>query len=123
MVKLIDRLFYERGNLRRTHKRGYELFIYPYFGIGTDTSRTYRNYPDELLSDVPASAHIESVLRLDVNVVKSMALPGAERFLQSLCRDVDAALDRIRRRNLPRTAANLHNYLMEIRNELSVRER
>lgn len=122
MVKMIDRLFYERGNSRRTHKRGYELFIYPYFGIGADTSRAYRNYPNELLEGVPRSVHLESMLQLDVHVVKNMSLPEAEEFLQMLCRDVEAAFDRIRRRNVPRTAVNLRNYLTEIRRELPSRE-
>lgn len=113
MVKMIDRLFYERGNSRRTHKRGYELFIYPHFGIGTDTYRAYRSYPDELLERVPRSRHLESSMRLDVNVVKNMPLSEAECFLEALCQDVDAAFERIRRCNLPRTAANLRCHLME----------
>lgn len=33
LVKLIDKLFYQKHDSRRTHKRAYELIIRPLFGI------------------------------------------------------------------------------------------
>lgn len=122
LVKLIDRLFYQKYDSRRTHKRVYELFIRPLFGICEDTFRNYRKFPDERLTERDCLPHLKLILTIDVEVLKALPVKEAERFLSRLCDALKDASEQMKKesRELP-TASLLRRCVVRALNEESAR--
>lgn len=76
----IDKWYYEDGDLRRTHRHVYELFILPLYGICENSFLDYRHNTDEFLELYNQPPYIEVPLWLSVMTVKNMSVLEANRF-------------------------------------------
>ncbi len=122
LVKLIDKLFYQKHDSRRTHKRAYELIIRPLFGICEDTFRNYRKFPEERLTEDACLPHLKLILTIDVETLKALPMKEAERFLAMLCDTIADASKRMKNkpRELP-TASRLRRCMIRALAEESAR--
>lgn len=76
----IDKWYYEDGDLRRTHRHVYELFILPLYGICENSFLDYRHNTDEFLELYNQPLYIEVPLWLSVMTVKNLSVFEANRF-------------------------------------------
>lgn len=76
----MDKWYYEDGDLRRTHRHVYELFILPFYGICENSFLDYRHNTDEFLELYNQPLYIEVPLWLSVMTVKNMSVQEANRF-------------------------------------------
>ena len=111
LVKLIDKLFYQKHDSRRTHKR-----------ICEDTFRNYRKFPEERLTEDACLPHLKLILTIDVETLKALPMKEAERFLAMLCDTIADASKRMKNkpRELP-TASRLRRCMVRALTEESAR--
>lgn len=76
----MDKWYHEDGDLRRTHRHVYELFILPFYGICENSFLDYRHNTNEFLELYNQPLYIEVPLWLSVMTVKNMSVQEANRF-------------------------------------------
>lgn len=83
-TKKIDKWYHEDGDLRRTHRHVYELFILPFYGICENSFLDYRHNTHEFLELYNQPLYIEVPLWLSVMTVKNMSVSEANRFFETI---------------------------------------
>ena len=71
LVRYVDALYYEAGDVRRCHRNCYLHIVRDLWGISENTFRYYLRYPSERLSGVEIPPRLSYVLRFYVLLVKS----------------------------------------------------
>ena len=91
IAQLIDRMSYECGNARRTHRRVYDLYIRPLLGIGRDSFHDYLRCPCDELTGYRQPAYIEIPIRIMVLLVDRFGTVPATDILKYLLRAIERA--------------------------------
>ena len=91
IAQLIDRMSYECGNARRTHRRVYDLYIRPLIGIGRDSFHDYLRCPCDELAGHRQPAYIEIPIRIMVLLVDRFGTIPATDILKYLLRVTERA--------------------------------
>ena len=60
LIRYVDALFYEAGDMRWCHKRCYKLLVRDLWDISENTFRLYLRYPSERLAGVWSLVRIQS---------------------------------------------------------------
>ncbi len=107
LVRYVDSLFYEAGDVRWCHSRCYWLIIRDLWGIGENTFRHYLHYPAERLTGIVIPQRLEELLRLYVSLVKKLTASQPADFLSELHRLIEAAFDDLRRQGAAPDVARL----------------
>lgn len=113
VVKTIDRLFYEKNNAKRSHKRAFELFTHPLYGLCEESNRNYLKKPNDLLQTFPLPEHLLYLLKLDVSLVKNLSLQEAAHVLRWACTQIETVMDRAKKEHVSLNAATLISCLTE----------
>lgn len=106
-VKTIDKRFFEPRNCKRSHTNAYEQAISPLYGICPESCRNYRKKPDELMEMFPLPEHLKLLLWLDVDLITHLSPLETAKFMNWLLDGVDRAVERMKMKNMPSTAASL----------------
>lgn len=93
VVRYADKLFYEPGDLRRSHNRCHKAITQRLCGIGKDTHRNYLYYSDAELADYELPSDLKSLLRFYVPLRKRFPADDTARLLDTLSRQVTTALE------------------------------
>lgn len=117
VVRLVDTLYYETGNARRSHIRVYSQLIRRLCGIGRDTFRNYLHYPASDFDGYELPPDLVSLLRLYVAAHKVLPQAESARYLQELAERSVLAARSVRKHTPLLTADKLIECLqaMEIR--------
>ena len=107
LVRYVDSLFYEAGDVRWCHSRCYWLIIRDLWGIGENTFRHYLHYPAERLTEIVIPQRLKELLRLYVSLVKKLTASQSADFLSELHRLIEAAFDDLRRQGVTPDVARL----------------
>ena len=91
IAQLIDRMSYECGNARRTHRRVYDLYIRPLLGIGRDSFHDYLRCPCDELTNYRPPAYIEIPIRIMVLLVDRFGTIPATDILKYLLHVIERA--------------------------------
>lgn len=95
VVRYADKLFYESGDLRRSHNRCHKTITQRLCGIGKDTHQNYLYYSDAELADYELPSDLKSLLRLYILLRKRFSADDTARLLDTLFRQVTTALEPI----------------------------
>lgn len=113
VVKTIDRLFFEKRNAKRCHKRAYELFIHPLYGLCEESNRNYLKQPDDLLQKFPLPDYLSYLIKLVICLVKNLPLPEVARILRWLYNRILTAIEDNKQEQVSMTASTIINRLTE----------
>lgn len=86
IVCYVDSLFYEPGDLRRSHNRCHAAITQRLFGIGEDTHRNYLRRSEAELAGYRPAPDIKSLLRLYVFLRKAFSTGDTTLILDSVYR-------------------------------------
>jgi len=104
-VRYADSLFYESGNLHRTHRRIYALFIGRMFGISQRTFHGYLRRPATDLAGYGPTSEQKQLLTLYVTLLKALSASDRKRCLRLLC-ECCVRAEETARRNAERLTAD-----------------
>lgn len=111
VVKMIDRLFYEKHNAKRCHKQAYLLYTRPLYGICEQSNQNYLKTPDELMEADPMPEHFPGMFKLDITLVNALPLPEVAKVLNRLCEKAGRAVVQAKLKNLKMNAATILDYM------------
>lgn len=96
IVRYVDSLYFEPGDLRRSHNRCHAAITQRLFGIGGDTHRNYLHHPEAELADYLPAPDVKSLLRLYVALRKTFSTDDTARILDSVNRIIVRELGQAR---------------------------
>lgn len=70
LIRYVDALFYEAGDMRWCHKRCYKLLVRDLWDISENTFRLYLRYPSERLAGVEIPPRLRYLVRFYVLLTK-----------------------------------------------------
>lgn len=107
VVRWVDSLFYEPGDSRRSHLRGYALLLHKLCGIGENTFRNYCCYPEEELAGYELPPDLKDLLKLYVVLHKSLPETEVAHYLHELTRITSRGVESARGKAIRITADTL----------------